>query len=228
MKIKSVALTLAAVLTCSVSVTFAGCGEKTTEIDFPEMKEYSLTDGDGAHVADVPYDEYLQVAAFTDDLYWVSAKDFGASPDKSAKENTALLQAAIDDLNAEYVIKISTEIEDLISKRDKELKSIQEYNNKIEQQIADYKLEREKAIQEDVATRIDADYKQAEYEKRYGYVGEKADNYAERLNIAIDFYDTLDPQTAKDMVVSNPYLQTYLGYEYTNLLARYVKKAKNA
>lgn len=138
------------------------------------------------------------------------------------------LQAAIDDLNAEYVIKISTEIEDLISKRDKELKSIQEYNNKIEQQIADYKLEREKAIQEDVATRIDADYKQAEYEKRYGYVGEKADNYAERLNIAIDFYDTLDPQTAKDMVVSNPYLQTYLGYEYTNLLARYVKKAKNA
>ena len=72
------------------------------------------------------------------------------------------MQAAIDDLNAEYVIKISTEIEDLISKRDKELKSIQEYNNKIEQQIADYKLEREKAIQEDVATRIDADYKQAE------------------------------------------------------------------
>ena len=100
MKIKSVALTLAAVLTCSVSVTFAGCGEKTTEIDFPEMKEYSLTDGDGAHVADVPYDEYLQVAAFTDDLYWVSAKDFGASPDKSAKENTALLQAAIDEASA--------------------------------------------------------------------------------------------------------------------------------
>ncbi len=138
------------------------------------------------------------------------------------------LQAAIDDLNAEYVIKISSEIEDLIAKRDKELKSIQEYNNKIEKQIADYKLEREKAIQDDLTARMQADYQQAEYEKRYGYVGEKADDYAERLNIAIGFYDTLDPKTAKDMIVSNPYLQTYLGYEYTNLLSRYVKKAKNA
>lgn len=138
------------------------------------------------------------------------------------------LQAAIDDLNAEYVIKISSEIEDLISKRDKELKSIQEYNNTVEKQIADYKLEREKAIQDDLTARMQADYQQAEYEKRYGYVGEKADDYAERLNIAIGFYDTLDPGTAKDMIVSNPYLQTYLGYEYTNLLSRYVKKAKNS
>lgn len=138
------------------------------------------------------------------------------------------LQAAIDDLNAEYVIRISSEIEDLISKRDKEIKSIQEYNNKINKQIADYKLEREKAIQEDVAARTEADYKQAEYEKKYGYVGEKADNYAERLNMAISFYDQLDPATAKNMVANNQYLATYLGYEYMNLLARYVKKAKDA
>lgn len=138
------------------------------------------------------------------------------------------LQAAIDDLNAEYVIKISTEIEELINKRDKEIKAIQEYNNRIEKQISDYKLAREKAIQQDVATRIDADYKQAEYEKKYGYVGEKADNYAQRLNIAIDFYDGFDPATAKSMVQENQYLKTYLGYEYTNLLARYVKAAKDA
>lgn len=138
------------------------------------------------------------------------------------------LQAAIDDLNAEYVIKISTEIEELITKRDKEIKAIQEYNNKIEQQIVEYQLAREKAIQEDVATRIEADYQQAEYEKKYGYVGEKADNYAQRLNIAIDFYDGFDPETAKSMVQQNQYLKTYLGYEYTNLLARYVKAAKDA
>ncbi len=138
------------------------------------------------------------------------------------------LQSAIDDLNAEYVIRISTEIEDLINKRDKEIKSIQEYNNKIEKQIADYQLAREKAIQEDVATRIEADYKQAEYEKKYGYVGEKADNYAQRLDIAIDFYDSFAPETAKSMVQQNQYLKTYLGYEYTNLLARYVKAAKDA
>lgn len=138
------------------------------------------------------------------------------------------LQAAIDDLNAEYVVKISTEIEELIAKRDKEIKSIQEYNNKIEKQIADYKLEREKAIQEDIKTRTEADYQQAEYEKRYGYVGEKATDYENRLNLAVEFYDTLDPETAKNMIQNNHYLQTYLGYEYMNLLARYVKRAKDA
>ena len=138
------------------------------------------------------------------------------------------LQAAIDDLNAEYVVKISTEIEDLISKRDKEIKSIQEYNNKIEKQLADYKLEREKAIQDDVKRQMEADYQQAEYEKLYGYIGEKADDYSERLNLAIDFYDTLDPATAREMVYNNQYLQAYLGYEYMNLLARYVKASSGA
>ena len=138
------------------------------------------------------------------------------------------LEAAINDLNAEYVIRISSEIEDLISKRDKEMKSIEEYNNKIEKQIANYKLEREKAIQDDMRKRTEADAQQAEYEKRYGYVGEKADNYAQRLDLAVDFYDGFDPETAKSMVQNNHYLQTYLGYEYTNLLARYVKLAKDA
>lgn len=138
------------------------------------------------------------------------------------------LQAAIDDLNAEYVIKISTEIEDLISKRDKEIKSIQEYNNKIDKQLADYKLEREKAIQEDVKRQTEADLQQAENERKYGYTGEKADNYAERLNIAVAFYDGFDPATAKEMVLNNHYLQTYLGFEYSNLLARYVKLAKDS
>lgn len=138
------------------------------------------------------------------------------------------LQAAIDDLNAEYVIKISSEIEDLITKRDKEIKSIQEYNNKIDKQVAEYKLEREKAIQDDLKRQMEADYQQAEYERKYGYLGEKADDYAERLNIAVSFYDTLDPATAKDMILNNHYLQTYLGFEYNTLLAKFTKKAKDA
>ena len=33
------------------------------------MKEYSLIEGAGEHVADVPYDEYLKTPAFTDDMY---------------------------------------------------------------------------------------------------------------------------------------------------------------
>lgn len=89
----------------SLALTFAGCtfvacDDGTDGKTAPEMKEYSLTDGDGAHVADVPYDEYLSEQVFADDLYKVSVNTQGASPNKSAKENTAALQAAIDDASA--------------------------------------------------------------------------------------------------------------------------------
>lgn len=97
---KIVVAALVAVLICTSFVFLAGCGEKEVTVDFPDMKEYSLTEGDGAHVANVPYDEYLQVAAFTDDLYWVSVKDKGASVDNGARENTLALQDAIDDASA--------------------------------------------------------------------------------------------------------------------------------
>lgn len=100
MKSKRIAAALVTALICTMPVFAAGCGDKQLKIDFPEMKEYSLTEGAGSHVADVPYDEYLKQSVFTDDLYRVTAKDKGASPDKSAKENTALLQAAIDDASA--------------------------------------------------------------------------------------------------------------------------------
>lgn len=129
------------------------------------------------------------------------------------------LETAINDLNAEYVIKISTEIEDLISQRDKEIKDIQEYNNKIDEQIADYKLKREELIQEDLIKQMEADQMQQSYESQYGYVGEKADNYKERLNVALDFYKRFDPDTAKQMILNNHYLEAYLGYEYNNLIA---------
>lgn len=129
------------------------------------------------------------------------------------------LETAINDLNAEYVIKISTEIEDLIAQRDKEIKDIQEYNNKIDKQIADYKLKREELIQEDLIKQMEADQMQQSYESQYGYVGEKADNYKERLNIALDFYKKFDTDTAKQMILNNHYLEAYLGYEYNNLIA---------
>lgn len=92
---------ITAVVVFALIIALSACGGKDENIEFPEMKEYSLTEGSGSHVADVPYDEYLQAPVFTDGIYWVSAKDTGASPDKSAAENTAALQAAIDKASAE-------------------------------------------------------------------------------------------------------------------------------
>lgn len=94
-------IVVTAVVALMLIFTLSACDGKNDPVEFPEMKEYSLTEGSGSHVADVPYDEYLQPPVFTDDIYWVSAKDTGASPDKSAAENTAALQAAIDKASAE-------------------------------------------------------------------------------------------------------------------------------
>ena len=52
-----------------LTLALSACDDKGKKIDFPEMKEYSLTEGAGEHVADVPYDEYLKTPAFTDDMY---------------------------------------------------------------------------------------------------------------------------------------------------------------
>lgn len=89
----------AAVMLLSTVFFVAACDDGETD-EIPEMKEYRLTDGAGEHVADVPYDEYLQPQTFAEGTYIVSAKDKGASPDKSAQENTVALQAALDDAAA--------------------------------------------------------------------------------------------------------------------------------
>lgn len=89
-------IAIAALLLLLSAAAFSACEEKDGVV-FPEMKEYVLTDGDGAHVANVPYDEYLNYTPASDDgLVWIDVRDHGASPDKSAVENTAALQAAID------------------------------------------------------------------------------------------------------------------------------------
>lgn len=61
----AIVLVVALILTLALSA----CDDKVKKIDFPEMKEHSLTEGAGEHVADVPYDEYLKTPAFTDDMY---------------------------------------------------------------------------------------------------------------------------------------------------------------
>ena len=61
----AILLVVALILTLALSA----CDDNGKKIDFPEMKEYSLIEGAGEHVADVPYDEYLKTPAFTDDMY---------------------------------------------------------------------------------------------------------------------------------------------------------------
>lgn len=91
-KIKIVAVAVAAVLT--FSILFVACDGKD---EVPVAKNYYLTDGDGAHVANVPYDEYLDDTQpeFSDKTV-IDVRDYGASPQKSAQENTLAINAAVE------------------------------------------------------------------------------------------------------------------------------------
>lgn len=97
MKKKAVA-TLSAIVLCVGCIAFSACSDEkeTNKQPIPEMKEYSLTEGDGAHVANVPYDEYLDFsAADFGDKTVIDIRDHGASTDKSAAENTTAINEAI-------------------------------------------------------------------------------------------------------------------------------------
>lgn len=63
MKKKITVFMLLAVMAFALVFSLSACDDgKEKEVVFPEMKEYYLTEGDGAHVSNVPYDEYLDYA----------------------------------------------------------------------------------------------------------------------------------------------------------------------
>ena len=60
---------------------------------------------------------------------------------------------------------------------------------------------------------------QQEYESKYGYSGEKLENYSERYRIAYDFYSALSPDVAVDALKASPNMKYYLGNLYDKLLS---------
>lgn len=67
---------------------------------------------------------------------------------------------------------------------------------------------------------------QQEYESKYGYSGEKLENYSERYRIAYDFYSALSPDIAVDALKASPSMKYYLGNMYDRLLSSLQSKKK--
>ena len=57
------------------------------------------------------------------------------------------------------------------------------------------------------------------YEKANGYTGEKARNFAERYNVALGFYTSLDPDVAVKALEASGTMKGYLGNNYEKLLS---------
>lgn len=129
---------------------------------------------------------------------------------------------ALAELDIKYALELEQRIAELKSERDKTVKEYEEYNNKVRKQNAEYSSKRQSDIEEYLAKReqdkAEEKQKQEEYESKYGYSGDKQENYAKRYQIASDFYFALDPEIAYDAFLASPNMKYYLGAYYSKLL----------
>ena len=128
------------------------------------------------------------------------------------------LDAALQAEDADAAADIAERTADLIAERDKEADRVTEYNNKVKQDIDNYYKTRQRLLRQEIADYNDRAAAQAEYERKYGYTGEKQENYTKRLDLALDFYSGFDPDVAIEMIENNGYLRSYLGRYYQRLV----------
>ena len=146
--------------------------------------------------------------------------DYDAQIEKlKGEENVALEQ-----LDLSYAQKVQNEIKSLLEKRDKDIKSIEDYNNKLKEKELKYIEERAKAIEEQLAQRLKDEQYLKYLENKNGYAGEKAENYTQRYNVAFDFYNSMPKNVALKMINENKDLQGYLGNYFGRLVNAIAKK----
>ena len=130
---------------------------------------------------------------------------------------------ALDQLDLKSAQDLEESIAKLKSERDDKVKEYEEYNNEIRKKNASFQSDRQKKIDDYVADlekkKQEKEKEQQEYESKYGYSGEKLENYSERYRIAYDFYSALSPDVAVDALKASPNMKYYLGNLYDKLLS---------
>ncbi len=133
---------------------------------------------------------------------------------------------AIQQLDLSYAQKLDGEIERLLDKRNKEIASIDKYNNTLKEKEAKYIEDRAKAIEAQLAQRLKDELTIKNMEDKYGYAGAKKENYQKRYDMAYDYYSALPQDAALQMLQKNKQLEEYLGAYYGKLITE-IAKTKN-
>lgn len=168
-----------------------------------------------------------------DDLSKAQASAVGEQQDKyvavvaDIDENIANLQkekdTALENVDIRFAVELDNKINDLKAERDKTVKEYEKYNNSVREQNAKYERQRQEDIDDFLKQKEkekqEAKTQQEEYEKKYGYSGEKLENYAKRYEIAYDFYTSLSPDIAVAALQASPNMKYYLGNMYDKLLS---------
>lgn len=130
---------------------------------------------------------------------------------------------ALDQLDLKSAADLEESIGKLKNERDEKVKEYEQYNNEIRKKQDSFQEDRQKKINNYIADaekkKQEKEKEQQEYESKYGYSGEKLENYSERYRIAYDFYSALSPDVAVDALKASPNMKYYLGNLYDKLLA---------
>ncbi|MDE6060171.1 MAG: hypothetical protein K2G31_01695 [Clostridia bacterium] len=140
-------------------------------------------------------------------------------------------ETALSELDLKYAVELDERISKLKAERDKTVEKYEEYNRNIREKNDEYAKQRDEDIAEYLKNReeekIKAQEAQAQHEKKYGYSGEKRENYAKRYEIAYNFYSSLSPDIAADALAASPNMKYYLGEYYNTLMSALKKSQKN-
>ncbi len=139
-------------------------------------------------------------------------------------------ETALEQLDLKYASDIEKRINELKKDRDKTILQYEKYNNSVREKNAKYSAEREENIaeflEEKQKEKLQGEKDRIAYEKKYGYSGEKQENYVKRYQIAYEFYTSLSPDIAFAALQASPNMKYYLG-EYYNKLYSTLKAASN-
>lgn len=130
-------------------------------------------------------------------------------------------QIALDELDLKYASDLDSQIAKLKEERDATVAKYVKYNNSVDEKEQKYAVQRQKDVEnyleEQEKKRLAQEEEQRAYEKKYGYSGEKLQNYNERYRLAYDFYMSLDADIAADALEASPNMRYYLGNYYDKL-----------
>lgn len=201
---------------------------KIEELDalFKELKEKSknkfVSSGVGRSSIAEKTNETLENQDKTnkDDQKFALVKELSELDNKIVEE-TSRLDEALRKIDIEQAKDTKKQIENLKQNRDKKALEIEKYNANIEKKQNQYILKREKDVEkflnEKETEKLEKKKAQDEYEKKYGYIGEKLDNYSKRYEIALNFYNSLSPDIAAAALQASPSMKYYLGNYYSKL-----------
>lgn len=139
---------------------------------------------------------------------------------------------SIKNLDIESEDKYQDLYDSLVKNRNKEKQKINDYNEQVRQEKITYDNNVNRKIQSmkenDRKKEQEQERLDRENEYKYGYTGDKKVNFDKRLNLAIEFYDTLPKDLALRVASNNLELKRYLGVYYEPLIkhisSRYERK----